>query len=348
MKKSVVYVSIALVVLILGSLIFFRYDLPLATVSERTFTEYGGVMLCGNYYSSKLYDYESFAGFCEDLGYECFLDNWVSPVDGQTIYEVSCQEYCYDCYDGEEYILAVAPSCASDGYEEMPAEDVQTYFDNPNPYNPGGSLDFGYCGTSPVKCYECTSSGSISSYTEDSGVCPSGWTENEDSLDCSSDSITCYQCSDGDIVSNTFDGSSCGTGWYSTQPDCGSDVLCYTCQDEVAVAKLFSGSCELPYTSIVPDCKNTQNYVDCYICQDGVVQGAEFANSCPAGYDEVPVSGLSADFCQKGINILKDIIDFENKPGQSIAIIALAVILVGLLISAFSKRGNQSSGGLKL
>ena len=339
MKKIPIIITISIVFLLMIAIVAMRFNPALSAVAgvDDKWYGYGGAMQCGYFYSSKLYDYVDFAEFCEGVGYECFLDNYLSTVDGQTIYEVYCQEYCYSCEDGEEYIWAAAPNCEGDELTDMPEEDVATYFDNPNAYNPGGSKDFGYCEDSTVTCFQCHD-GDISSYEEKSGDCLSGWTEDVRSLNCqTSQDITCYKCIDGQIQSKIFD-DVCSDGYIASQPPCQQDVTCYTCEGTSLRSQTFPGDCNLPYQIARPGC-GTGNLISCDTCKDGVLYGGDFEGTCPAGYEESRTPPRSCGPLSGGW--LKEIFDFENSPGQSIALVALIVVFFGLMIQAI--RPKQQS-----
>lgn len=306
---------------------------------DHTYEIAGATKKCGNYYDTTSYisDYRDFIDFCETEGYQCFEDSREGSFG--TIYEFDCDDLCYFCQDGKTYSALVSGSCEEEGLEDVSDEDSVEYFEAFSNEEREEILE-SYC-EEPVEttCYQCDGS-DIEEKVVEGETCPSGWTEDWQSLDCEEEEeevpiVRCYQCDDsGNVVSDSFE-ESCPSGWSREEPDCVEIVECYKCQDGEIITSSFEGECPAEWSSEQPTDCESEEMVKCYACKNGETITSEFPESCPEEWSDEPVDCNTLD------KIIIRTFDFKQNTASAIVATLSSIAAVSGLFIVVSRSSRK-------
>lgn len=334
--------NIILILSIIGLAAMLLSTTILASViseEEDTYEVGGGVKECGTYYSGYTSEYEDFADFCETQGYDCEVTTREGSMG--TIYEVSCNDLCYECVNGETKTKLASPNCEEEGFESISDEDSIEYFQAWSESEMEDAVA-GYCEELvETTCYQCEG-GDVVDKVVEGETCPSGWTTDWDSLDCEEEeedvpTVRCYKCDDsGNVISDTFE-EQCDSGWSRTEPDCVQTVECYQCQEGEIVSTTFEGECAEGWLEEQPSSCEQEEMVSCYACQNGEMIENEFPESCPEEWSSEPVD------CKAFEVVVGNLYDFEDNTATAVFSTLFSVgILTGIVMMTTGGKGKSN------
>lgn len=128
-----------------------------------------------------------------------------------------------------------------------------------------------------VTCWSDCQAGQTVARNFDGASCPDGFNKNKPN--CEIDTVTCYQCQDGELVDDSFD--RCEGNWSATPQECelSTEITCWECVDGQAVDSVVKDtSCPAGKTLDEPNCEVQTN--ECWWCYSYEAKSDYFEMSC--------------------------------------------------------------------